>query len=68
MTEMLEPKAADDSLRVTSVQAGEDKEVQELLCLLSEVERERLTVLQRLLTTAEQPGYGKRDSKQRHRS
>lgn len=60
MTEMLEPKAADDSLRVTSAQAGEDKEVQELLCSLSEVERERLTVLQRLLTTAEQPGYGKR--------
>lgn len=60
MTQMLEPKAADDSLRVTSAQAGEDKEVQELLCSLSEVERERLTVLQRLLTTAEQPGYGKR--------
>jgi len=63
MTEELELEAveANDVKLITSV--SEEREldaVNELMRSLSENERERLTVVQRLLATAAQPGYGKR--------
>ena len=45
---------------ITSAIAGDNDDVQELLRSLSEDERERLRILQRLIATAEQPNYGKR--------
>lgn len=60
MTEMPQLKAADNDTMITSAIAGDNDDVQELLGSLSEDERERLRILQRLIATAEQPNYGKR--------
>lgn len=60
MTEMLELKAADNDTVITSAIAGGNDEVSKLLRSLSEDEHERLRILQRLIATAEQPNYGKR--------
>lgn len=53
-------KAAEEGGKLMDAPEGEKEAVQELLCTLTEQERQRLTLLQGLIATAEQPGYGKR--------
>lgn len=53
-------KTAEESRKLTDALEGEKEALQELLCSLTEQERQRLNLLQGLIATAEQPGYGKR--------
>lgn len=53
-------KAVEEGGKLMDAPEGEKEAVQELLCTLTEQELQRLTLLQGLIATAEQPGYGKR--------